>query len=110
MLDLPNEGDHVYLTALDHMPAYGKVRNLFSYLVNGRKPKTTTELKSRLLTHSKWFIGNVISRGGYNDFVHPLHIYFFIPSSPTGKATSIMLFLSLLMRHTSLFLVQTLLP
>lgn len=47
ILELPNGGDHVYLTGFDHLSAYGKTEFEVCFLiaVNGGKPKTATGLE-----------------------------------------------------------------
>lgn len=58
ILDLPKEGDYVYLMAFDHLPAYGKIESeVYSLIsVNGEKPKTATGLKPDFRVISKWFV------------------------------------------------------
>lgn len=47
IFEIPNEGEHVCLTAFDHLLAYGKIESEVYYLIsiNGEKPKTAMSLK-----------------------------------------------------------------
>lgn len=57
ILDLPNEGDLVYLTANDRLPIYGKIESevySFSRLIVSRAQPPISNLIFRVI--SKWFI------------------------------------------------------
>lgn len=78
IVDLPNIGDHCYLTAFDALPVYCRLEFEVYYAISlsGRKPKTATETKSNFRVISKRFSGNVVTRAGHDDYVHLLQSLF----------------------------------
>lgn len=80
-LNLPNEGDHVFLSSSDKFALLSKPESelfnniLTSYTVD-RKVKMT-QLKFQFRMVSKLFIENIVPRADNKDFMHPLQSIFF---------------------------------
>lgn len=97
ILNLPKEGDHIYLSAYDKFPAFGKSESKgYSLIsVDGKKRNIATRRKPDFRVISKWFIGNVVPWRGHNDYLHPLQAMFLYSYDQIGGSMSITSSLSL---------------
>lgn len=77
--NLPNEGDHCYLKAYDDLLAYGRTEaEVYLPLPNPvESPKLPPIWKQSCRVISKWFIENVVARGGQTTLCIPSSLFLY---------------------------------
>lgn len=90
ILDLPNIGEHCFLTMNDKVTAYGhSASKIYSTItIYGKEPKTSTLLKPSFRVISKWLNANIITQAGHSEYLYPLQSLFLFSLTSSWKINS----------------------
>lgn len=78
LLSVKEKNEYVWplMVTMIVRPLMNESEVYFAISITGREPETSTQLKQSFRVFSKWFIGNVVTRASYNEYVHPLQSLF----------------------------------